>query len=59
MFFPPGKTAYKYLGTIFTLLLKNDLDIQRRITPVCDVFAMMKRVLRNKKYTTNTSNSTE
>ena len=38
---------FKYLGTIFTPSLKDDLDIQRRITQACGVFATMKRVLCN------------
>ena len=36
---------FKYLGTIFTPSLKDDLDIQRRITQACGAFATMKRVL--------------
>ena len=36
---------FKYLGTIFTPSLKDDLDIQQRITQACGTFATMKRVL--------------
>ena len=39
---------FKYLGTIFTPSLTDDLDIQRRITQACGAFATMKRVLCNR-----------
>ena len=39
---------FKYLGTIFTPSLKDDLDIQRRINQANGAFATMKRVLCNK-----------
>ena len=39
---------FKYLGTIFTPSLKDDLDIQQRITQACSAFATMKRVFWNK-----------
>ena len=39
---------FKYLGTIFTPSLKDDLDIQRRINQANGAFAMMKCVLCNK-----------
>ena len=38
---------FKYLGTIFTPLLKDDLDICQRITQANGAFATMKRVLCN------------
>ena len=38
---------FKYLGTIFTPSLKDDLDIQRRINQANGAFATMKRVLCN------------
>ena len=38
---------FKYLGTIFTPSLKDDLDIQRRIAQACGAFATMRRVLCN------------
>ena len=40
--------TFKYLGTIFAPSLKDDLDIQQRITQACGAFATMKRVLCNK-----------
>ena len=40
--------TFKYLGTIFTPLLKDDLDIRRRISQANGAFATMKRVLCNK-----------
>ena len=39
---------FKYLGTIFTPSLKDDLDIQRRINQANGAFAMIKRVLCSK-----------
>ena len=39
---------FKYLGTIFTPSLKDDLDIQGRINQANGAFAMMKCVLCNK-----------
>ena len=38
---------FKYLGTIFTLSLKDDLNIQRQITQANGAFATMKRFLCN------------
>jgi hypothetical protein len=40
---------FKYLGSIFTPSLKDDMDIQRRINQANGVFATMKRVLCNKE----------
>ena len=39
---------FKYLNTIFTSSLKDDLDIRRRITQANGAFATIKRVLCNK-----------
>ena len=39
---------FKYLGTIFTPSLKDDLVIQRRINQANGAFATMKQVLCNK-----------
>ena len=39
---------FKYLGTIFTPSLKDDLDIRHRITQANGAFATMKQVLCNK-----------
>ena len=38
---------FKYLGTIFTPSLKDDLDIQQQINQASGTFATMKRVLCN------------
>ena len=43
--------TFKYLGTIFTQLLKDDLDIQWWITQVYGVFATMNCVLCNRDTT--------
>ena len=43
---------FKYLGTIFTPSLKDDMDIQRRINQANGAFATMKRVLCNKNIDT-------
>jgi len=40
---------FKYLGTIFTQSLKDDLEIRRRINQANGAFATMKRVLCNEK----------
>jgi len=40
---------FKYLGTIFTPSLKDDLNINRRITSAVGAFATMKKVLYNHK----------
>ena len=39
---------FKYLGTVFTPLLKDDLDIQRCINQANGAFSKMKQVLCNK-----------
>ena len=40
---------FKYLGTIFTPSLKDDLDIRCRINQANGAFAIMKQVLCDKK----------
>ena len=47
--FFPYCDEYKYLGSIFTPLLKDNDDIQKRISQVCGMFAPMKGVLCNLK----------
>ena len=44
---------FKYLGTIFTPSLKDDLDIQRQITKACGAFTTMEFVLYNKNIPAN------
>ena len=43
---------FKYLGTIFTPSLKDDMDIQRQINQANGAFATMKRVLCKKNKST-------
>ena len=40
---------FKYLGTTFTPSLKDDVDINKRITQATKAFATMEKTLRNKK----------
>ena len=40
---------FKYLGSIFTSLQKDDENIKRRISQACNAFAQAKKVLCNHK----------